>query len=136
MRNARFRPHHIFCYAFLNAEFPDRGVEFVRVEQSIKDIIQTDDETLVEAIEGIDELCRACPNCRDGRCESPQGDEEAVRKLDNILLKSLGISYGETRTPREWRMLIEQKAPLDFCLKRCPAKLGCTFSHPLWARTP
>lgn len=135
MGKARFRPHHIFCYPFLKVEFPERGVEFGQVEQRVKDIIQKQDETLMEAIEGIDELCHVCPNCWDDRCQSPQGSEEAVRKWDNIILKGLGISYGETRTSRQWRMLIEQKAPLDFCQKRCPGRSGCNVPHPGWART-
>ena len=128
MEKAKFRPHHIFCLRFAKGESPDRGVEF---EQSLKHIIQTDDEVLMEAIEGIDELCRVCPDCLDDRCQSPQGNEEAVRKWDSIILKGLGISYGERRTSKEWRMLIEQKAPLDFCQKRCPKKSMCTVFQQL-----
>lgn len=128
MEKVKFRPHHIFCERFLKVEFPDRGVEYEQIEQRLKNIIQTDDEVLVEVTEGIDELCRVCPNCRDDLCQSPQGNEEAVRKWDSIILKGLGISYGETRTSKQWRMLIEQKAPLNFCRTRCPGKSICTVS--------
>jgi hypothetical protein len=128
MKKAKFRPHHIFCERFLNVEFSDRAVEFERIEQRLRNIIQTDDEVLVEVAEGIDELCRVCPNCQDDLCQSPQGSEEAVRKWDSIILKGLGIPYGETRTSKQWRMLIEQKAPLDFCRTRCPRKSICTVS--------
>jgi hypothetical protein len=125
MEKAKLRPHHIFCERFLKVQPSDRGVEFEQVEQGIKDLAQTDDEALVEVIEGIDELCRVCPECRDDRCQSAQGNEEAVRKWDGIVLKGLGVSYGETRTSRQWRMLIEEKAPLDFCQTRCPWKSIC-----------
>lgn len=129
MEKVKFRPHHIFCERFLKVELPDRGAEFEQVEQRMKDIIQTDDEALVEVTEGIDELCRVCPNCLDDRCQSPLGNEEAVRKWDSIILKGLGISYGETRTSKQWRMLIEQKAPLVFCQTRCPWKSSCSIFH-------
>ena len=129
MEKAKFRPHHIFCERFLRIDFQERGEEFQQVEQRTKDIIERGDELLVEVTEGIDELCRVCPNCRDERCQSPQGDEEAVRKFDGIILKGLGISYGETKTSKQWCMLIKQKAPLDFCQTRCPWKLNCTASR-------
>ncbi len=129
MKKAKFRPHHIVCERFVKVQYPERGAEFQQTEQRLKEIIQTDDETLVEVIEGVDELCRVCPNCRGNRCESPQGNEEATRKWDKIILNGLGISYGETRTTRQWRMLIEQKLPNTFCERRCPVKLSCTLLH-------
>jgi len=110
---------------FSKAEFSSRGAAFERVEQRLKDILQKEDEKFVEVTEGIDDLCQACPDRRDERCESPQGNEEAVRKWDRIILKGLEVSYGETRTSKEWRTLIEQKAPLHFCATRCPAKSSC-----------
>lgn len=129
MEKVKFRPHHIFCMRFLQAEFPERGEEFEHADQRTKDIIQACDDTPVEVTEGIDELCRVCPDCREDRCENPQGDEEAVRKWDNIILKGLGVSYGETKTSEEWCMLIKKKAPLDFCQTRCPWKSSCAVSH-------
>ncbi len=125
MKKAKFRPHHIFCERFMRAEYPERGVLFNQVKQEIHAINQGDDDTLVEAVEGIDQLCRACPYCRDELCQSPHGNEEAVRKWDGIILKGLGISYGETRTSKEWQILIKEKAPLDFCLTRCQWRLNC-----------
>jgi len=50
----------------------------------------------------------------------------AVRKWDSIILNGLGVSYGETRTSKEWRMLVEQKAPLKFCRTRCPFRERCS----------
>jgi len=80
----------------------------------------------VEVIEGIDELCRVCPDCRDERCQNPRGDEEAVKKWDGIILRGLEINYGEARTSRDWRILINQKAPLTFCEMQCPYRSSCT----------
>jgi hypothetical protein len=113
----------------LKVEVPGRGEEFERVSRRVREIIERQDDALVEVIEGIDEICRVCPDCRDERCHNPKGDEEAVRKWDGILLKGLGINYGEMRTSREWHTLIRQKAPLHFCEKRCPYRSRCTVFH-------
>ena len=122
----KLRPHHIFCLGFLNAEYPERGASFLHVEQTVKDVLWSDDETLIETAEGPDDLCRVCPHCRDDRCEHPQGSEDAVRKWDSILLKGLGISYGEAMISREWRTFIRERMPLRFCQARCPSKTKCT----------
>jgi hypothetical protein len=128
MEKVKFRPHHIFCLRFLQVDLPERGEEYRLTEQRIKDLLQKEDDVLLEVAEGIDELCRSCINCQDDQCRSPKGSEESVRKWDNILLKGLGISYGDTRSSKQWRGLINQKSPLDFCLTRCPKKYFCTVS--------
>lgn len=126
MEKYKFRPHHIFCLRFLQIDLPERGEGYRLAEKGIKDLLQKGDNVLLEVAEGIDELCRSCINCQDDQCRSPKGSEESVRKWDNILLKGLGISYGDTRSLKQWQGLIEQKAPLDFCLIRCPKKNFCT----------
>ncbi len=126
MKKARYRPHHLFCERFLKVEVPDRGEEFERVSRERRDTIETEDDVVVEVIEGIDELCRVCPDCRDERCQNPRGDEEAVKKWDGIILRGLEINYGEARTSRDWRILINQKAPLTFCEMQCPYRSSCT----------
>ena len=126
MEKAAFRPHHIFCKRFLKIDFPDRGQEYQDVSHRIRRVMEAEDAFSIEAREGIDELCRVCPECRDDRCQSSQGDEDAVRKWDSIILKGLGVSYGETRTSKGWRMLIEEKAPLKFCHTRCPFRDRCS----------
>jgi len=113
----------------LKVVIPDRGEEFERLSQKRRDTIEKEDDVLVEMIEGIDELCQVCPDCRDGRCQNPRGDEEAVRKWDGIILRGLEINYGETRTSKDWRMLINEKAPLNFCKTRCPYRSSCTVFH-------
>jgi len=78
----------------------------------------------VEIVVGVDELCQACPLCRDNRCQSPEGDEEEVRKWDSIIFNGLGVSVGTTLTASAWRELIRQKSPLDFCC-RCRLSSYC-----------
>jgi hypothetical protein len=126
VEKAKFRPHHLYCERFLKVDIPNRGEQFEKVSQKVKDIIGRRENVIVEITEGIDELCRECPDCRDERCQSPRGNEEAVKKWDDIILKGLEVNYGEAKTSKDWRLLIQQKAPLDFCKKRCPFRSNCT----------
>ncbi len=126
----RYRPHHIFCQRFLNLRFPERGEEFAAAKRKAIEVIGSHEETLVEAGEGVDQICLVCQNRQGDRCESPAGSEEAVRKWDAIILKGLGIGYGETRTAKQWRTLIDAYAPLDLCTSRCPHRSKCTIAGP------
>ena len=126
MKKEQFRPHHIFCARFLEVKTQNRSEEFEQASQKRRETFERQEDVVVEVVEGIDELCRVCPDCREERCQNPRGDEEAVRKWDGIILKGLGINYGETRTSEEWRVLINQKAPLAFCRTRCPHRSSCT----------
>jgi hypothetical protein len=135
MEKVKVRPHHILCLRFLKLEFPERGERYKIAEQGMRDLLQKEDNVLLEVAEGIDELCRSCTNLRDDQCRSPQGSEESVRKWDHILLKGLRISYGDTRSAKQWIALIERKAPLDFCRTRCPKKNFCTV-FSIGSKTP
>jgi hypothetical protein len=90
----------------LKHTFANRGGEFGQVSQKRRDTIERQDDAMVEVIQGIDELFRVCPDCQDERCQNPKGDAEAVRKWDGIIVKGLGINYGEMRTSKERRTLI------------------------------
>ena len=116
--NLRLRPHHIYCLRFLTVEFPDRSPEFQEIEARIKRILMSDSEMIIEAIEGVDELCQACANCVDNRCVSPNGDETVVRKWDGIILKEIKLSFGDVLTANQWRTLIANNSPLAVC-RRC-----------------
>ena len=92
MTITKLRPHHIFCKTFLT--LPDRGEEFKRVSSSIKELIESNCDAIIEINQGVDILFRSCPDCREDRCESPHGNEDKVRKWDAIILNGLGIFYG------------------------------------------
>lgn len=120
----RLRPHHIYCLRFLEVDFPERGSEFQEVENKIKQVMTSGSDMKVEAIEGVDEVCRACSNCVEDRCVSPNEDEAAVRKWDAIILKELGLSLGSALTVKEWQDLIAGKSPLALC-QRCRWREYC-----------
>ncbi|MFC2058908.1 hypothetical protein ACFLTS_04610 [Chloroflexota bacterium] len=58
----RFRAHHVFCLPFSNLEFPERGSKFSDILARIKRAVRTETDNTIEIIEGVDELCLACPN--------------------------------------------------------------------------
>ena len=120
----QLRAHHICCVRFWDASFGDRGAGFLRVRDKIKRVLDSSPKTQITVIEGADELCQQCPLCVEGRCSSPLGDKEEVRKWDALLLRELGLSYGTTLTSAEWQKLIEQKVPFRLCQK-CQWKQVC-----------
>ena len=119
------RPHHLFCDRFLPLDDLIRGREFACAVSKIKELTQLESDLIITVQEGPDQLCKACPDYRNNRCENPLGNEEAVRKWDSKILKGLGLSYGEAITVRALLALISQKAPLEFCQTRCPWKTLC-----------
>lgn len=122
----QLRAHHICCMRFVKVTFEERGPEFRRVMDKIKDTFVSQPESLVMAIEGGDELCQVCFLYTDGRCSSPSGDENEVRKMDAIVLKELDLSCGDCLTAGQWQARIEQKTPLKLC-QRCPWKEACSI---------
>jgi len=121
----RLRPHHIMCEPFLVLETFDRGEAFNALATRIQESLESQTDTLIEVIEGVDDLCQTCPLCRDGRCQSPDGDETAVRKWDAIVLRGMEISYGDRLTAGHLSALIKQKVPLPLCLTKCRWKNAC-----------
>lgn len=121
----RLRPHHIVCDRFLPLEMLIRGEEFAATIKKINELTQADSEAVITVTEGPDQVCQSCPVYSNGRCESPMGNEESVRKWDGKIVKALGLSYGQTITVREVLALIREKAPLEFCHTRCPWKTVC-----------
>jgi hypothetical protein len=121
----RLRPHHIMCEPFMVLETFDRGEAFNALANHIREALESQADTLIQVIEGVDDLCQTCPLCQDGRCQSPDGDETAVRKWDAIVLRGMEISYGDRLTAGHLSALIKQKTPLPLCLTKCRWKNDC-----------
>jgi hypothetical protein len=121
----RLRPHHVLCVRFLTIEPPDRGEEFGQLCRRVRELMTSDMDTVIEVTEGVDDLCAPCPNLGEGRCISPFGSENEVRKWDGRVLDGLGLSYGLRLTTGALREVIREKAPLGFCRDRCPWRTIC-----------
>ncbi len=124
-RMLRLRPHHIFCDKFLPEGDLGRGEEFAHALIEIKDMVDSQGDLTIIVTEGPDELCIRCPYYENGRCESPAGNEEEVRKWDERVRQGLGVAYGDEFAADDLQALVDQKAPLDFCKDRCPWKAFC-----------
>lgn len=121
----RLRPHHLLCGFLLPTEVTDRGPDFARVLAGLRELVDSSDDTLVQVVPGVDDLCSSCPDCGDGRCESVFGDEDKVLRWDARVLDGLGIASGALLTTREIRALVREKAPMPFCRERCPWSSIC-----------
>ena len=121
----RLRPHHMFCESFSEPGKFQRGEAFDERERLIMGVLQSGLETVIEVIEGVDDLCEVCPLRVNNRCESPAGNEEPTRKWDVRILQGLEIAYGYIAKSGEVRKLIAAKAPLNFCWVRCPRRDRC-----------
>lgn len=122
----KLRAHHICCLPFLTTDFSsERGAGYLRVRNKIKKTFRSEPDFTIMVIEGVDELCRECPLCKGNRCESQHGNENEVRKWDAILVKELGISFGDALIVREWQSLISEKTPFKLC-QRCGWRESCS----------
>ncbi len=107
----------------------DRGEKFLDKYQELTDRLVSKESTLIEVTRGVEDLCQYCSHLGEGRCVNPYGDEEKVRRWDAKVLEGLGLAYGDKKTSVEIRGLIKEKAPLDFCRKRCPWKSICAIGE-------
>jgi len=126
----RLRIHHICCLPHMELSFEERSAGFNQVVDRVKSIMLSQPDSVVTVIEGTDDICRQCPLFVNGRCSSTQGDEDAVRKWDSILMKELVIPFGTTRTADEWQALIRQKAPFKIC-RKCQWQPICRLGRDL-----
>jgi len=126
VRVLRLRPHHILCMRYLPPELLVRGGEFEEVSRDVRETLISSETAMIEVSRGLDDLCISCPDCGENGCVSSFGDEEKVGRWDFRVMGGLGLNYGDRMTAGEFRTLIRQKAPLDFCKNRCPWKSICT----------
>jgi len=120
------RPHHLLCVPFTTVSPKDRGEKFYEIESFYKKTIRETPKGFIRIVEGVDRLCQECPSRQGDRCESPDGNEEAVRKLDGIVLKGLGLEVGAVISVEELRSILRAKAPIRFCQK-CPWQDYCAL---------
>lgn len=120
----RLRPHHILCLPFIDLDSDHLDQEFYQTLTRIKQLLTSRPDLTVTFIEGVDEICRACPSCVGDRCDSLPVQEDMVRKIDEFLLKQIGKSYGEILVGEEWQSLISDNWPYRLC-RACRWRGNC-----------
>ena len=119
----KLRPHHIYCYHFTKISDASRGEEFFKMREYVRNLWITpniNEDQYIEVQEGADPICQECPYFDRKSCSHPNGGDEGVRKWDLRIIGELGIDFGQKMKVSELNELIKNKAPLNFCLTRCP----------------
>lgn len=104
----KLRGHHLICLHFFKGYgYDEKFVENVR--RILKEVGE------VEVVDGLDDVCEACPH-NVGFCNFSENSEEEVRGLDALALRLLDLKLGtivnwedlRIRVPKimdEWRNL-------------------------------
>jgi hypothetical protein len=82
---ARLRAHHLICLRL----FRGQGYSATFVENLEATLARARSAGAI-VIEGVDDICSACPGLVDGRCAWAPGSDEEVRRLDALALRLLG----------------------------------------------
>ena len=83
------RPHHLLCIQKFTGHGYHAG--FTAHMQSIVSELAENPKTQVTVVQGCDDLCKMCPNNRNGVCTSL----EKVAFLDSAVLSVCNLTYGE-----------------------------------------
>ena len=81
----------------------------------MKQTLRSENDSDLTVIEGIDEICQVCPWHLGEECDSPTIKELDVRRLDSLLLRRLGVSYGKKLKVRDWQSLVARNRPCHLC---------------------
>ncbi|MEE1040316.1 MAG: DUF1284 domain-containing protein, partial [Lachnospiraceae bacterium] len=88
------RPHHLLCIQ--NYRGHGYNTSFHEKMTSVITSLQTSAGVPIELTDSADDLCIACPHCRDGVCES-----ENPARFDKLVSALTGASPGRTFT---WKL--------------------------------
>jgi hypothetical protein len=83
----KLRGHHLICLQF----FIGKGYSSEFVKNTFK-ILKRAKRVIV--VDGLDDVCKACPYNSAGRCTNPRTSDEKIRELDKIALSLLSVRVG------------------------------------------
>jgi hypothetical protein len=115
MKRLTIRGHHLYCLRYLTFDPNERGQKFALEYTRIRNILTEDSGTYLDITIGPDELCECCPLCREEGCASSEGSEPEVRKLDHIILKSIGLTPESISTAGQLKEHLRLQSPITFC---------------------
>ncbi|MET1123749.1 MAG: DUF1284 domain-containing protein [Archaeoglobaceae archaeon] len=81
----RLRGHHLICLQF----FRGAGYDEVFVE-NLRKVVERAKKEKIDVVDGIDDVCIACPHNR-GYCAYSPTSEKEVREMDEYAVKLLGV---------------------------------------------
>ena len=83
------RPHHLLCIQKFTGHGYD--TDFIAHMKSIVSALTENPKTQITVAQGCDELCKMCPNNKNGVCASL----EKVAFMDSAVLRICNLVYGE-----------------------------------------
>lgn len=108
----RLRAHHLLCIpGFQGIGYT---TDFIHNLYRVKRMVEEQPGLAIEVVDGCDDICRACPNMRDGTCY--RGDEKpngTVREIDRRVLERLGVRPGDRLRSAELYARIGEKIRPD-----------------------
>lgn len=95
------RAHHGMCLSFFQGEGYSDGFtqHMAMVQQSLMQ------DRLVRVVDGVDEICRKCPNRHGDRCVT----QEKVWRYDRQVLTLCGLEAGSVLPYSEFHRLVEEQ---------------------------
>lgn len=91
MKIIKIRAHHLLCVK----GFEGKGYDESFVNNMRKIISILNSNPYVKVLNSCDDICHKCPNMKDGKCVSENGDEEVVKIMDDIVISKINIQSGE-----------------------------------------
>jgi hypothetical protein len=118
-KSVKLRPHHLLCAV----SFEGHGYSGPFVENFSKIVkqLRSNDETIVEIVGAIDDVCLPCPNRIDNSlCK----DQAKIQSLDQRHSNVLHVIPGDTFTWKEAKQKLIEKMTLEQFHKACD---GCSW---------
>jgi len=84
----QLRGHHLFC--LLGYRGMGYSKEYVENMTKLHQILRTNPKTLVELVEGPDQLCEKYPNSGEYHCQ-----DRHIDNRDHVILEKLGLKVGQ-----------------------------------------
>jgi uncharacterized protein len=93
MSSMRLRPHHLLCLQGFRGHGYDPA--FTANLAVLARAAVADPGGPVTLVEGLDDVCAACPHAQHGVCVAPEGGEASVGEHDALVLAALGLRAGD-----------------------------------------
>ncbi|MEM0331553.1 MAG: DUF1284 domain-containing protein [Archaeoglobaceae archaeon] len=116
----KLRGHHLICLHFFVGEGYD-----VRFIENLKDVLSKAEIDAVEVVEGIDDVCKACPYNK-GYCAYSEKAEKEIKEMDDFALKILSLKVGDKKFWSEIKIEVDRILELwKFYCKKCEWRRVC-----------
>jgi len=110
----KFRPHHFMC----SLGFSGKGysADFVRNYKKITKALEGNEETLIQVVEKMDDICSPCPNkINETICKT----QAKIIKLDAAHSDTLNLIPGEIISWKQAKIRIKHNMSIEKFLLNC-----------------